>query len=90
MSINIIQIAELAKIHFSDDELERMENDMRSIVELMDSIKDVELPAHEDEQVLHMELGDLREDTVGESMPWEVIVSQSPDGSNFVLPRVLE
>jgi Asp-tRNA(Asn)/Glu-tRNA(Gln) amidotransferase C subunit len=37
-------LADLAKIHFTLEELEEMNRDMESIVKLMDYIKEVQLP----------------------------------------------
>jgi Asp-tRNA(Asn)/Glu-tRNA(Gln) amidotransferase C subunit len=40
----VSKLSGLSKIHFTLEELEEMNRDMESIIKLMDSIKDVELP----------------------------------------------
>ena len=41
---NIIKLSRLSKIHFSLEELEEMNRDMDSIMRLMDSIKEAQMP----------------------------------------------
>ncbi|MDR1563410.1 MAG: aspartyl/glutamyl-tRNA amidotransferase subunit C [Oscillospiraceae bacterium] len=86
---NLERLAELAKIEFLPEELARMENDMTSIIELMDSLRDVELnEAFGEDEVLRLAM--LREDASLKSMETVLLVSQSPEGADFSIPKILE
>lgn len=88
--MDIERIAELSKIYFSPAELESMQADMTQIIALMDTLREVELPAEEDPQVRTVTLPLLRGDEPGESLDPALLLEQSPDGRDFKLPRILE
>ena len=88
MSVNIKRLAELAKLHIEEQDLPVMECEMASIIALMDTLKDVELPPEEDsEDAVSMIY--LREDVAGESLAPDRLISQAPDGK-FAIPKVVE
>ncbi|MDR3216063.1 MAG: aspartyl/glutamyl-tRNA amidotransferase subunit C [Clostridiaceae bacterium] len=93
--IDIKWLARLSRIKFSDEELKRMQGDMVSIMELMDSLKS--LPAPDDADFGNAAaLKELRADEVRESYPPELLVSQSAgrktefgEGENFfTIPKI--
>lgn len=91
MSSNINWLANLSKIDFSEDELKKMELDMQSIIHLMDSIKEIDLPTVE---VFEQSttLSETRIDTVKQSIPTEILTSQtnSDDKGCFSIPIIVE
>lgn len=84
-------LAELGKLTFTDEELERVAGEMTDIIELMDGVKDydVEYDAHKDNH--NVFLDGLRQDEKHPSMPTEKVLSNAVnrDGA-FVVPKVVE
>jgi Asp-tRNA(Asn)/Glu-tRNA(Gln) amidotransferase C subunit len=77
------ELAELAKIHFTLEELEEMNKDMESIVKLMDYIKEVQLPPEppvkKASNIIYLRPDERR----GSLTPPE-------EGEYFKIPRVIE
>jgi len=82
----------LAKIAVSSDKLAEMEKDMASIVALMDTLKDADLPKSAGDVSTEnaVNMVDLREDIVQPSIPVDVLVSQSPVDGEFSIPKVVD
>lgn len=83
-------LAELSKIEFSEDELQKMTDDMTSIIELMDKVCEF------DTSVTPYALdaskyNDLREDEHRNSYPTEDIIANARNTKNnsFVVPKVV-
>ena len=87
----IAYLAELGKLRFTEDEMEKMAAEMTSIIGIMDTVKeiDVEYDAYADNKNVY--LYDLREDVKEPSFPTEKIL-QNPvhDENCFVVPKVVE
>ena len=84
-------LSELSRISFEDGELEVMERDMASIIALMDTLKDVDLP-REESGAAYADLSGLRDDSGLDSLPASVLLSQCKhvqDGC-FAIPKVVE
>jgi len=80
---NIIRLSKLSKIRFTLEELEEMNRDMESIMRLMDSIKDVELPPEREIQP-RSNIYQLRPDKTAPSL-------EAPKaGHYFKIPRIVE
>ena len=79
----IIQLSGLSKIRFTLEELEEMNRDMESIMLLMDSIKDVELPP-EPKPKPRSNIYQLRPDKTAPSL------EPQQAGSYFQIPRIVE
>ena len=90
MDVDLARIAELSKLYFAPGELAEMQKDMASIIALMDSLRDVELPEEDSACVRELPLAMLRDDTARPSMPAGLLTSQAPGGNDFELPRVVE
>ena len=88
--MNVKEIADLAKIRFTPEELERIEKDMDSVMNLMDYMKDAELPEKDIAEPRIIGLGMLREDIVKPSLTPQELASQSPAGDDIQIPRILE
>jgi len=80
---NIIKLSGLSKIRFTLEELEEMNRDMESIVRLMDSIKDVELPSESETQI-GSNIYHLRPDKTAPSL------APPQAGKYYKLPRIVE
>ena len=73
----IAYLAELGKLRFTEDEMEKMAAEMTSIIGIMDTVKeiDVEYDAYADNKNVY--LYDLREDVKEPSFPTEKILQNS-------------
>lgn len=84
-------LAELGKLTFTDEELEKVASEMTDIIELMDGVKgyDVVYDAHKDNH--NVFLDGLRQDEKHPSMLTEKVLSNAVnrDGA-FVVPKVVE
>lgn len=84
-------LSRLGKLSFTDEELRKTAEEMTSIIEIMDTIKeiDVEYNAFADNKNVY--LNNLREDASESSMPTEKILQNAVNSKNcFVVPKVVE
>ena len=92
MDLNTVKyLADLSKLEYSDEKLEKTAGEMTSIMELMDTIKDIDISydAHLDNH--NVFLDGLRRDDVMPSMPTEKVLSNAVNSKNcFVVPKVVE
>lgn len=83
-------LAELSKIEFTDEELNKMTSDMEDIINLMDKVRGFENPI--DPYTLDaVKFKDLREDNHGDSYPTDKITENAKNVKNnsFVVPKVV-
>lgn len=92
MDIKMISyLAELGKLKFTPEEMENMASDMTNIIELMDSIKDLDIEYDPMLDNHNIYLGDLRTDVKDSSLPTEKILQNAVNDENcFVVPKVVE
>jgi len=85
-------LAELSKIHFSDEELSAMARDMGQIIELMDSIKSVEVEDTGGDESVAIPFKDLRADSPQPSFDRADIMANAKGAREtfFVTRRVVE
>ncbi len=92
MDLNTVKyLADLSKLEYSDEKLEKTAGEMTSIMELMDTIKDIDITydAHLDNH--NVFLDGLRRDEIMPSMPTEKVLSNAVNSKNcFVVPKVVE
>lgn len=92
MDLNMVSyLSKLGMLNFSDEELAKMAEDMTSIIEIMDTIKDIDIaydaPADNKNVFLH----DLREDAAEPSMNRSGILFNAVSSEGcFVVPKVIE
>ena len=80
----IAYLAELGKLRFTEDEMEKMAAEMTSIIGIMDTVKEIDVE-------YDVYLYDLREDVKEPSFPTEKILQNSVHDENcFVVPKVVE
>ena len=76
---------------FTKEEMEQMASEMTSIIEIMDTVKeiDIQYDAYADNKNVY--LNDLREDIKEDSFPTEKILQNAVNDENcFVVPKVVE
>ncbi|WP_295217861.1 Asp-tRNA(Asn)/Glu-tRNA(Gln) amidotransferase subunit GatC [Ruminococcus sp.] len=87
----IAYLAELGKLSFTPEEMEKMAAEMTSIIETMDTVKEIDVgyDALADNKDIY--LNDLREDVKADSFPTEKILQNAVNDENyFVVPKVVE
>mgnify|MGYP002425249399 CR=1 FL=1 len=76
-------LAKLGKLSFTDEELEQAVKDMTSIIEIMDTIKEID--------ITYDPLKDNRKDEAKPSLPTEKLLQNAVSSENcFVVPKVVE
>ncbi len=84
-------LSKLGKLNFNNEELEKVAGDMTSIIEIMDTIKEIDInydPLKDNHDVY---LNDLRKDISAESFPTENILKNAVNSEScFVVPKVVE
>lgn len=86
-------IAELSKLSFTDDETERMIEQMSDIITLMDTIRDIDIQYDDTKDNNQIPYAQLREDRAEASFPAEKLLGNTQaggDGDCYVLPKMME
>lgn len=83
-------LAELSKLSFSDDEIEKVTAQMSDIIDLMDMVKEID-PSKATFALEAVNYDDLRADTARESFDTEKIIENAKAVKNnaFVVPKVV-
>ena len=84
-------ICQLSKLNFTEDEQKTMLGQMTDIIDLMDTIKDIDVvyDAYKDNHNVY--LADLRKDEAMPSLPTEKLLANAVNQENcFVVPKVVE
>lgn len=84
-------LSKLGKLSFSDEELSKMAEDMTSIIEIMDTVKEIDITYDALADNHNVYLNDLREDVSQPSMETKRILQNAKSSNNcFVVPKVVE
>ena len=85
-------LANLSRLAFNDDEMKKMADDMTGIIEIMDTIKDIDVTYEPIKDNHNVYLNDLRKDIADDSFPTEKILGNAAVVSEnaFVVPKVVE
>ncbi|MBQ7991309.1 MAG: Asp-tRNA(Asn)/Glu-tRNA(Gln) amidotransferase subunit GatC [Oscillospiraceae bacterium] len=84
-------LSKLAKLSYTDEELEQAVKDMTSIIEIMDTIKDIDVTYDPYKDNHNVYLEDLREDVAQPSLPTDKLLQNAVNQDNcFVVPKVVE
>lgn len=87
----ISYLSKLSKLNFTESELKKAADDMTSIIEIMDTIKEIDIKYDALADNKNVYLNDLREDISEKSMPTEKILQNAVNSDNcFVVPKVVE
>lgn len=87
----VLEIALLARLHLDDDEVDRLQGELSSILEHMEALQaiatDIEPMTHAVPMALR-----LRQDAVEPSLPVEAAVGQAPDRADdlFQVPHIIK
>ena len=92
MDLNMVKyLAELSKLEYSDKELAATAEQMTDIIDLMDTVKEIDITYDDLKDNHDVYLNDLRKDEVIESMPTSKVLSNAVNRNNcFVVPKVVE
>ena len=84
-------LAELGKLEFTDEELKKASEDMTSIIELMDTVKEIDVTYDPILDNKNVYLNDLRTDEKAESLETSKILQNAQNQQNcFEVPKVVE
>lgn len=84
-------LSELGKLQFSDEELEKVAHEMTDIIDLMDTIKEIDVTYDAILDNKNVYLNDLRKDISAPSMSTEKVLQNAKSSNNcFVVPKVVE
>lgn len=87
----IRHLSDLSKLNFSEEEIERVSGEMTNIINLMDTIKEIEITYDPHLDNKNVYLNDLRRDIAAPSLSTEKILSNATNSENcFVVPKVVE
>jgi len=88
----ILKIADLAKISISEDQIEKLESEISSILNWVENLNEVDTENIEPMSNSLTNFLQMREDIVNDGERGSEILSNSPaeDKSFFVVPKVIE
>ncbi|HEY8144025.1 MAG TPA: Asp-tRNA(Asn)/Glu-tRNA(Gln) amidotransferase subunit GatC [Kofleriaceae bacterium] len=87
----VLEIALLARLHLDDDEVDRLQGELSSILEHMEALRAIETNIEPMTHAVPMGLR-LRQDAVEPSLPVEEAVGQAPDRADdlFQVPHIIK
>ncbi len=87
----VLEIALLARLHLEDDEVDRLQGELSSILEHMEALRAIDTEVEPMTHAVPMALR-LRPDEVEPSLPVEEAVRQAPDraGDLFQVPHIIK
>ncbi|MGI5817962.1 MAG: Asp-tRNA(Asn)/Glu-tRNA(Gln) amidotransferase subunit GatC [Armatimonadota bacterium] len=85
-------VATLARLALSDEEIDRLQNEMGRILEHADKLQDVNVDDIQGTSHVIPMTNVYREDEVGESLTPDEVVANAPDSAEhfFKVPRIVE
>ncbi len=84
-------LAELGKLEFSDEDLKKKADEMTDIINLMDTVKEIDITYDALKDNHNVYINDLREDVVQDSFDRSKILQNAVNSNNcFVVPKVVE
>lgn len=84
-------LAELGKLEFSYDELAKKADEMTDIINLMDTVKEIDITYDALKDNHDVYINDLRGDVVKQSLATEKVLQNAVNSNNcFVVPKVVE
>ena len=75
-------LSKLSKLNFTDSQLEKVAGEMTSIIEIMDTIKEVDIQYNAEADNKNVYLNDLREDISYSSMSSDKILQNAKSSDN--------
>ena len=83
----------LSKLSFTEEEQEKVMEQMGDIINLMDTIQDFNITYDDTKDHNEISYGELRQDKAGDSFPTEKLLSNTEPGGNgdcYALPKMME
>lgn len=92
MDLDMVRyLSQLGRLSFTDEELEKMAGDMTGIIEIMDTIKEIDVTYEPIKDNHNVYLNDLRKDISADSYPTAKILQNAVNSEDaFVVPKVVE
>ncbi|MGN1114613.1 MAG: Asp-tRNA(Asn)/Glu-tRNA(Gln) amidotransferase subunit GatC [Oscillospiraceae bacterium] len=92
MDLDMVKyLADLGKLEFTPEELAKKAEEMTDIINLMDTVKEIDITYDALKDNHDVYINDLREDDPKESLPTEKILQNAVNTNNcFVVPKVVE
>lgn len=89
---DVCHIADLAKLEFSDEQLEKFTDEFAKIIEYVGQLKEVDTEGVEPTYNISAKIQPLREDVVIPSLPKEDVLKNAPEEQYgyFKLPRIMD
>jgi aspartyl-tRNA(Asn)/glutamyl-tRNA(Gln) amidotransferase subunit C len=87
----VLNVAKLARLKFSEEEIEKFRVDLNSILDYIDMLDEVDISGVEPLTNVNKGINNLREDVVRESLSDMEAVSNAPVSSDgtFIVPKVV-
>ena len=84
-------LSRLGKLSFTEEELKKSAEEMTNIIEIMDTIKEIDIKYDALADNKNVYLNDLRKDASEPSMPTQKILQNALNSEDcFVVPKVVE
>ena len=84
-------LSRLGKLSFTEEELKKPAEEMTNIIEIMDTIKEIDIKYDALADNKNVYLNDLRKDASEPSMPTQKILQNALNSEDcFVVPKVVE
>ena len=84
-------LSRLGKLSFTEEELKKTAEEMTNIIEIVDTIKEIDIKYDALADNKNVYLNDLREDASEPSMPTQKILQNALNSEDcFVVPKVVE
>ena len=85
-------IANLAKLSLDDEEMQSLEEDMKDIIGLMDTIRDLDTDSVDATEHISQVTNNMREDNAGVPYDTEKIITNSKGAMEncFSIPKIIE
>ena len=84
-------LSRLGKLSFTEEELKKTAEEMTNIIEIIDTIKEIDIKYDALADNKNVYLNDLREDASEPSMPTQKILQNALNSEDcFVVPKVVE
>jgi len=87
----LLKMAKLARLHFTEEELQRMEKSLGQLVDYVDSLQKLDLEGVEPMLAVDTAARPMRPDTIGPSLDKEAVFRNAPETNldHFSIPKVI-
>lgn len=87
----IDHLCELSKLNFNDEEKQKVMEEMSAIIELMDTVKEIDLTYDDTKDNNSITYSEVRKDAAKPSYPTDRLLSNTePQDNCYVVPKMVE